>query len=762
MYKDTALSVAVQLRGRAGVASGEARVALAATLYAALLRCNATVLRDHAYLAEPRNMAYLTLKHNNASEDQMTLIRQYLDKLNGMGEVDRLIRMGLSVNSLLFNADQDYRTEVIYRLARTGGSEQARISCALAEKYDLDVVNVWLQYAAVSLPTVELHTIPAAAYLEETWKCIRDALWPSIRGNDYPSLISFFTILKKIDDKIQMYGLNVSEHLMLLKKTKAASTDLDYKIIVERAPSEHFNAHVLSVMRADNAGMVCKLLRTLPPAVAPPADAHCLYIKWLTGYFFNVAATGASKKWMQRWRQCVGFFTKLSKDEIMEFVAAVCFSREALERVPSGTRNLIILQAMDYCQQEQENDFKFAKNEPTWGQMGQELGRWGRFLENYHSSSVQAILDASDVPKDVWFELEMSHGALEGVTRALARAVLGGVCAAALASLLQCLRVPAEAHYVLQRAADDAMTIEDIEVLVTRITQYHKDGVKSSEEYLEKVMQKATELGLPPHKQLGLLSLSQCARVQNGEDLVKVAQYTVDLFKTEWSESAYANELTEGKIVDPEGRREALRTLAPLADTWQRRKALADALACWPPTYGEDGRSLHCEYLQHVLAQDGQRADNLVLLKMLVRRPILTEQEVKLLAETAKNDIVNTIWVILLNPCESSHEILRNLLNKYKELVQKLRIEDEMIKEILDQGMFIKLVTTSIYSNIVYYILHSKGQEDITYTAHWAIAELIKANYLAEAGHLQLLALGTTTSLIGFSESVLYCLDMMK
>ena len=42
---------------------------------------------------------------------------------------------------------------------------------------------------------------------------------------------------------------------------------------------------------------------------------------------------------------------------------------------------------------------------------------------------------------------------------------------------------------------------------MTRIAQYHKDGVKLSEEYLEKVMQKATELGLPPHKQLGMFFL---------------------------------------------------------------------------------------------------------------------------------------------------------------------------------------------------------------------------------------------------------------
>lgn len=54
----------------------------------------------------------------------------------------------------------------------------------------------------------------------------------------------------------------------------------------------------------------------------------------------------------------------------------------------------------------------------------------------------------------------MSHGELDGVTRALARAVAGGLRAAALASLLQCLRVPADAQHVLQRAADDVTTVQ--------------------------------------------------------------------------------------------------------------------------------------------------------------------------------------------------------------------------------------------------------------------------------------------------------------
>ncbi|CAH0724513.1 unnamed protein product, partial [Brenthis ino] len=404
LYVDTALSVAVRLRARAAGGAGGAAgaVALAAALYAALVRALAPRLRDHVYLAEPRQMAYMALKENNVSEEQMALIRQYIDKLSGMGEVDRIRNLGLSVNGLLFNADQDYRREVIYRLAKLGGAEQARMSCALAAKYELDAVDVWLQYATHSLASVDLDTIPTTAYNADACNRIRDTIWPTIRGNDYAALLNFFTILKKIDDKTQMFGLTANEHIKLLKKAKAASPELDYKLVLEQPSAEQLTQHLLSVMRPESVALLGKWLRALPPALRPPAPVGQLYTKWLTGYFFSVAASGASKKWMQQWRQCASYFTKLSKDELLEFVAATCFSEEALQRVPHGTRNLMIMQAVDYCQQEQENDLKFNKNEQMWAQAGAELGRWARFLENYHSASVQAIVAASDVPAHLW------------------------------------------------------------------------------------------------------------------------------------------------------------------------------------------------------------------------------------------------------------------------------------------------------------------------------------------------------------------------
>ncbi|KAI8438010.1 hypothetical protein MSG28_010668 [Choristoneura fumiferana] len=422
LNKDTALSVACRLRTR-GASSPASRAAAGAALYALVLECCAPRLRDNAYLARPPQLARMTLESGDASEEQMELIRSCLAKLSGCGEVERIRACGVGVNGLLFAADPDYRREVVYRLAR-----------------------------------------------------IRDGLWPVIEGSNHNALISYFSILRSVDDKPSLWGLTAAEHIKLLKKVKSAAPELDYKLLVSQPSAEQFTGHVLAIIRPETVGM--------------------------------------------RYRQCASYFTKLPKKELLR-------------------------------------------------------------------------------------DIERSHGDLDAIVPCLGRLVLADLRPAALATLLQCLHV-------------------EVQTLVTRLTQYHKEGTKLPEDLLETVMQKATECGLPPHKQIGLLALSRRGQLldsgdlgkvarytadllkaeweeegyaqeltgllalsRRGQlldsgDLGKVARYTVDLLKAEWEEEGYAQELTDDKLLSEEGRREAFGRFLELADTWQRKKALVDVLNCWP------------------------------------------------------------------------------------------------------------------------------------------------------------------------------------
>ncbi|KAJ2940706.1 hypothetical protein O0L34_g14816 [Tuta absoluta] len=1063
------------------------------------MRCNAPDLRDNVYLTTPSQMARTTLKTKNASEEQIEIIRQCIDKLSGMGEVVTLRERGFNVNGLLFNADEEYRTETIYRVARSPEKEHLELACSLAAKYKLDPLEVWMQHAENDLTLSHLTKDTLPFIDENTHSRVREGLWPQISGDNHNSLIKYFALLKNIDEKPVICGLTAQEHIKLLKKAKAASPDLDYKLLLEQPSAEKFSAHILEIIKPENVGLLTKFLRSLPPAFKVPISVNAIYTMWLTKYFFSVGSAGASnKKWMQQYRQCASYFNKLGKDDLLEFVTNTCFTLDAIDRVPPGTRNLMIMQAVDYCQQEQENDFKFNKNEQTWAQVGQELTRWARFLENFHSTTIQNIIQHSNVAKDqIWPDIEMSHGETNKIIECMSRLLLEGElkppamatllqclhvsanthrvfehvvntgvshtrymilygliiecmsrlllegelkppamatllqclhvsanthrvfehvvnngvshtrymilygliiecmsrlllegelkppamatllqclhvsanthrvfehvvnngvrhtrymilygliiecmsrlllegelkppamatllqclhvsanthrvfehvvnngvshtrymilygliiecmsrlllegelkppamatllqclhvsadthrvfehvvnngvshtrymilygliiecmsrlllegelkppamatllqclhvsanthrvfehvvnngvshtrymilygliieCMSrlllegelkppAMATLLQCLHVSADTHRVFEHVVNNGVShTSDIELLVTRLTQYHKDGVRFSEDLLDKVMMLATEHGLPPHKQISLLSLSQRERVHDTGDMLKIAQYTIDLFRNEWPELEYAQGLHEEKLTTDEGRREVFSKFLVVTDTWQRKKALVDVLVCWPPTKDAGQHSLHFEYLQYLLNASDRR-ESLVLIKLLLGRPVLNEEEVKSLTDNVSPDsVLNAIWIVLLNNCEQNKPDIVKLAQSHKDTILKQEIEEDLIKELLDKGMFLNLVSTPLYSVIINYIIQqdsSSGEPISPYTVQWASDQLVNANYLAEAGNLKLLALGVPSALRGFSQSVLYVKNMFN
>ncbi|XP_053611454.1 NBAS subunit of NRZ tethering complex-like isoform X2 [Plodia interpunctella] len=756
LYKDSPLSVSCMLRSaqdacaaRRTLTSQHARAAVVGVLYAALVRCNAPDLRDNVYLTKPVEMARTTLKQKNASEEQMEVIRECISRLSGMGEVDRLRRLGYQINGLLFNADDDYRTEIIYRVASSTQPSHVRAARALGARHALDALTLWLRHARACVAVGALSVLAVDALPRDrpdTYTRIKDTLWPLLRGNDHSALISFFSILRSVDEKPLVYGLSAADHIKLLKKAKAASPELDYKLLVEQSPS--LSEHIVSIMRVETVGMIGKLLRSLPPAL-PALKVNELYADWLGRHLLSVPVGASSKKWMQQYRQCTSYFNKLNKEDLLRFLQHACFSAEAVERIPAGTRNLMLLQAVDYCQQEHENEFKLNKNEQSWAEAGAEVSRWARFLDNLHSPALRHVLVA-----DLRSDIEMSSGSRARLSRAVGQLLLapGGMKRSVLTTLLHCLHADFEIEYVFEQLAEDVGdNANDLQTLINRMSQYHKEGAKFPEKLLESLSAKAAAARLRPDTQLALLTLRPRAEPV-------LCALSLHVIHAEWP----GLELTEDKLMTEEGRREVFFEISARADSWQRKKALVDVVSCWPH-HLTDGKSLQYEYLHSLLKDPHEQS--LVLIKLLLTRPVLADEEIKSLADNATADsIINVLWIILLSKCGSMEQMILDLLHKHKDTVQKQEIEDELIKELLDTGIFLNLVSTPIYSSVVSYIITREAIEADSnpYTVAWATNELINANCLAEAGHLNLLAMGVPSALRGFTQSILYCKKLLK
>lgn len=83
-----------------------------------------------------------------------------------------------------------------------------------------------------------------------------------------------------------------------------------------------------------------------------------------------------------------------------------------------------------------------------------------------------------------------------------------------------------------------------MERLVFHLNQYHKDGAKFPEPLIDHILQRASVLGLPPHKQISLLALSSRPKVDESDDIGKVAQFSLDLFRAEWPDVPHVRMLT--------------------------------------------------------------------------------------------------------------------------------------------------------------------------------------------------------------------------
>lgn len=73
--------------------------------------------------------------------------------------------------------------------------------------------------------------------------------------------------------------------------------------------------------------------------------------------------------------------------------------------------------------------------------------------------------------------------------------------------------------------------------------RYSSEGIKFPKDVIELVLQKASQLGLPAHRQIGLMTLRGAQKSHTG-DLPAIARFTLEIFRAEFPDLLYATELT--------------------------------------------------------------------------------------------------------------------------------------------------------------------------------------------------------------------------
>lgn len=142
-------------------------------------------------------------------------------------------------------------------------------------------------YAGVNQERLTLALAEQEEHLSEgVTERLETQVLPHISGSDHLRLVSYYTVLQKICDATLFHSLTPSQHIKLIKKVKATSSDIDYKVLTSEPDA--VLGMLAKILTQDNIMMVAKLLKTLPGSLQCTIQPGQLYRAWMQKLFFQV------------------------------------------------------------------------------------------------------------------------------------------------------------------------------------------------------------------------------------------------------------------------------------------------------------------------------------------------------------------------------------------------------------------------------------------------------------------------------------------
>jgi len=204
---------------------------------------------------------------------------------------------------------------------------------------------------------------------EEVIDRLQEQVLPHISGTDHLRLVSYYTVLQKICDATLFHGLPPTQHIKLIKKVKATSSDIDYKVL--SSDPEGILPMLAKILTQDNIMMVSKLLKTLPGCLQCTIQPGQLYRVWMLKLFFQVerfypklylllmqvwkvSKNSTEEQWIGKFNICKEHFSKLSAAEFEDLAGELTFSRDAYNHISRGCRLQFLSEMLKFCRGRQQ------------------------------------------------------------------------------------------------------------------------------------------------------------------------------------------------------------------------------------------------------------------------------------------------------------------------------------------------------------------------------------------------------------------------
>ncbi|CAB3379605.1 Hypothetical predicted protein [Cloeon dipterum] len=687
--------------------------------------------RSDASLTDPFKLIHLVNQNKipgctstDVSTEARKLLASFIALQGEFLQTLQLQSLNCGVDPLRFSHDVQYRHDSIIGLAMTDDIEQLELAQSLAEKYEIPPSQLAVSYLTHLLLDERgvNHEKLMDAVTEQEEHLSPDIIGqlekqvlPHIAGTDHLRLVSYYTVLQKISDSTLYYGLPPSHHIKLIKKVKATSNDIDYKVLSSN-PDE--------------------LLRTLPGALRCTIQPGELYRAWMLKLFFQVSKNSTDEQWQGKFNICKEHFSKLNASEFEDVAAELIFSRDAYNHISRMRRLEFLAEMLKFCRGRQQIE--------EWGVVASKLQTWNDHLELYTADVLENLTSAQS--SEYAKRMEMSRGDEATVEVIVDEIILCDLPLSLVSTLLSLRTSDLSLSIYLTKKLQQARESARWDLVCASLKRLNQLFREVPDLQLDKQLLKAqieplcADPDIDPAVRLQALKITPRIARKSTEDVAdevdgkSCALYTTQaVLASAWPNSQEVSVRSED-LESPQTRNKLFDSLLNEARSWQQLVALSEVLKAWHLA-GLECSDLWTQLVPKMLeSKECSQGEIYELLHDIVRTKAMPSEGLLELIQPMQ-DIGHKLQLYLLN----EDAILKEqavILFENEDADWEAIVDSDLITMLLERNVVINVISTPVYPYILAFLLKEEATEQI----EEVVECLLRAGHKAEAGSLLLQA----------------------
>ncbi|XP_054277597.1 NBAS subunit of NRZ tethering complex-like isoform X1 [Macrosteles quadrilineatus] len=305
------------------------------------------------FLWTPDQVLAWASSHTDSLSETSQLLTKALTQLNNFEHSKHVEQLNCGVDIRRFAWDPQYKTDSILGLAMCEEWDKLQVALDLGAAHGVEAWEVVLNHFRALLtsnsPTLteRLSDNRLTSLLREHSDTVvnrfQEVVLPTLSGVNYSQLISYYTVLQTVAPDSSVHGMVPRDHVKLIKKVKATSTDIDYVRLVTR-PQDVMEV-LRPCVRQETINILAKLLKELLKAL-PSLQQHTsvgqLYQECAVTAYKAQCLSTTCRNPLDQFSTLLPYLQKLSGTELLNFIRRTVFCHQSVLRLDPLTRQDMI------------------------------------------------------------------------------------------------------------------------------------------------------------------------------------------------------------------------------------------------------------------------------------------------------------------------------------------------------------------------------------------------------------------------------------